>query len=209
MAFGVHWEWRGFGELSSSLEERIRALRPLFPDSQVVTDRYLWSPGCSINFKLRFGDFKIKRCLDLAEGGIARWQEDPGENYSFPLAAGVFGEVVTALGGAAGAAGEALASEAELLERAGAAIAGLQVVAVAKERWQYGAPVLEDGIIEFKENTLSILTSYISSLKDIKRANIDQLLQDAEKELSDQNILDQKKSLINQKIDLLKSITVN
>lgn len=151
MAFGVHWEWRGFGELSSSLEERIRALRPLFPDSQVVTDRYLWSPGCSINFKLRFGDFKIKRCLDLAEGGIARWQEDPGENYSFPLAAGVFGEVVTALGGAAGAAGEALASEAELLERAGAAIAGLQVVAVAKERWQYGAPVLEDGIIELAQ----------------------------------------------------------
>jgi hypothetical protein len=151
MAFGVHWEWRGFGELSSSLEERIRALRPLFPDSQVVTDRYLWSPGCSINFKLRFGDFKIKRCLDLAEGGIARWQEDPGENYSFPLAAGVFGEVVTALGGAAGAAGEALASEAELLERAGAAIAGLQVVAVAKERWQYDAPVLEDGIIELAQ----------------------------------------------------------
>tara|TARA_Y100000588_G_scaffold201712_1_gene215301 strand:+ start:403 stop:801 length:399 start_codon:yes stop_codon:yes gene_type:complete len=68
---------------------------------------------------------------------------------------------------------------------------------------------VEDGIIEFKENTLSILTSYISSLKDIKRANIDQLLQDAEKELSDQNILDQKKFLINQKIDLLKSITVN
>lgn len=151
MAFGVHWEWRGFGGLSSSLEERIRALRPLFPDSQVVTDRYLWSPGCSINFKLRFGDFKIKRCLDLAEGGIARWQEDPGENYSFPLAAGVFGEVVTALGGAAGAAGEALASEAELLERAGAAIAGLQVVAVAKERWQYDAPVLEDGIIELAQ----------------------------------------------------------
>jgi len=68
---------------------------------------------------------------------------------------------------------------------------------------------VEDGIIEFKENTLSILTSYISSLKDIKRANIDQLLQDAKKELSDQNILDQKKFLINQKIDLLKSITVN
>ena len=151
MAFGVHWEWRGFGGLSSSLEERIRALRPLFPDSQVVTDRYLWSPGCSINFKLRFGDFKIKRCLDMAEGGITRWQEDPGENYSFPLAAGVFGEVVTALGGAAGVAGEALASEAELLERAGAAIAGLQVVAVAKERWQYGAPVLEDGIIELAQ----------------------------------------------------------
>ena len=154
MAFGMHWEWRGFGVLSSTLEEKIRALAPLFPDSQVVTDRYLWSPGCSLNFKLRFGDFKIKRCLEQEEGGVAKWQEDPGENYSFPLAAGVLGEVVSALGGADEGAGDAVESEAELLDRAGLAIAGLQVVAVAKERWQYGAPVLEGGIIELAQISL-------------------------------------------------------
>ena len=154
MAFGMHWEWRGFGVLSSTLEEKIRALAPLFPDSQVVTDRYLWSPGCSLNFKLRFGDFKIKRCLEQEEGGVAKWQEDPGENYSFPLAAGVLGGVVSALGGNDGDSGEAVETEAELLARAGMAIAGLQVVAVAKERWQYGAPVLEGGIIELAQISL-------------------------------------------------------
>ena len=63
--------------------------------------------------------------------------------------------------------------------------------------------------IEFKDNTLSILTSYISSLKDIKRSHIDQLLKDAEKDLLDEKIYDQKKFLINQKIDVLKSIIVN
>ena len=68
---------------------------------------------------------------------------------------------------------------------------------------------VEDGIIEFKDNTLSILTSYISSLKDIKRSHIDQLLKDAEKDLLDEKIYDQKKFLINQKIDVLKSIIVN
>jgi hypothetical protein len=151
MAFGTHWEWRGFGGVSSTLEERIRALAALFPDSQEVTDRYLWSPGCSINFKLRFGDFKIKRCLEVAEGGVARWQEDPGENYSFPLTAGVFSEVVSALGGAEGAAGEPVESEVELLTRAGSAVAGLKVVAVAKERWQYGAPVAAGGIVELAQ----------------------------------------------------------
>ena len=52
---------------------------------------------------------------------------------------------------------------------------------------------VEDGIIEFKDNTLSILTSYISSLKDIKRSHIDQLLKDAEKDLLDEKIYDQKK----------------
>ena len=154
MAFGMHWEWRGFGVISSTLEEKLRALVPLFPDSQVVTDRYLWSPGCSINFKLRFGDFKIKRCLEQEEGGVAKWQEDPGENYSFPLAGGVLGEVVSALGGTDEGAGDAVESEAELLDRAGLAIAGLQVVAVAKERWQYGAPVLEGGIIELAQISL-------------------------------------------------------
>ena len=140
--------------ISSTLEEKLRALVPLFPDSQVVTDRYLWSPGCSINFKLRFGDFKIKRCLEQEEGGVAKWQEDPGENYSFPLAGGVLGEVVSALGGTDEGAGDAVESEAELLDRAGLAIAGLQVVAVAKERWQYGAPVLEGGIIELAQISL-------------------------------------------------------
>ncbi|MEC7922733.1 MAG: hypothetical protein VX496_04955 [Planctomycetota bacterium] len=154
MAFGMHWEWRGFGVLSSALEDKVRALVPLFPDSQVVTDRYLWSPGCSINFKLRFGDFKIKRCLEQEDGGVAKWQEDPGENYSFPLAGGVLGEVVSALGGTDEGAGDAVESEAELLDRAGLAIAGLQVVAVAKERWQYGAPVLEGGIIELAQISL-------------------------------------------------------
>ena len=148
MAFGVHWEWRGFGRLPGALGDRVRALAPLFPDSQVVTDRYLWSPGCGINLKLRFGDFKIKRCLDLAGGGLAKWQEDPGENYSFPLAAGVFAEVVSALGGSAGAADESIKSEAELLELAGAVIPDLRLVEIAKERWQYRAPGLEEGIVE-------------------------------------------------------------
>ena len=77
MAFGTHWEWRGFGLLSEALDKELRTLPALFPDSQVVTDRYLWSPGCGINFKLRFGDFKIKRCLEAVGGGVSRWVEDP------------------------------------------------------------------------------------------------------------------------------------
>ena len=68
---------------------------------------------------------------------------------------------------------------------------------------------IEDGIVEFKDNNLSILTSHISSLKDINRAYIDKLLKDAEKDLSEENIQDQKKFLIDQKIDVLKSLVLN
>ena len=151
MAFGTHWEWRGFGELPGALDTTLRSLPQLFPDSQRVIDRYLWAAGCDLNFKLRLGDFKIKRCLATAEGGVARWSEDPAENYSFPIAAGVFNELAGALGVGAEAAADSVATEEELLERLGAGGPGLGVIAVTKERWQYRAPLLEDGIIELAE----------------------------------------------------------
>ena len=68
---------------------------------------------------------------------------------------------------------------------------------------------VEDGIVEFKENSLSILTSSIFSLKDVKKEIINNSITDAEKELTDENIDDQKRFLLSQKVDVLKSINVN
>ena len=84
MAFGVHWEWRGFGEVPAPVRARIEALPLKFDRSQDVTDEYLWVPGSRINVKLRFSDLKFKRLLESA-GGLERWLEDPDENYPFPL----------------------------------------------------------------------------------------------------------------------------
>ena len=177
MAFGTHWEWRGFGKLSGVLGGEIRSLRALFPESQVVTDRYIWSAGCDINFKLRLGDFKIKRCLEVAESGIARWSEDPAENYSFPLAAEVFNELVEALGCVGEPAVEPVATEQDLLDRLGAGGSDLKVVVVEKERWQYRAPILEDGIIELAqisspEETVSVSVEHESAagIQEIMKA---------------------------------------
>ena len=68
---------------------------------------------------------------------------------------------------------------------------------------------VEDGIVEFKDNSLSILTSSIFNLKEVDRNSVDQSLKDAEKALQDGNIEDQMRFLINQKIDVLKSIIAN
>ncbi len=68
---------------------------------------------------------------------------------------------------------------------------------------------VEDGIVEFKDNSLSILTSSIFSLDKIDRNYINQSIQSAEKELENENIEDQKRFLISQKIDVLKSIGFN
>ena len=68
---------------------------------------------------------------------------------------------------------------------------------------------VEDGIIEFKDNTLSILTSSIFSLDKIDRSYVSQSLIDTEKLLSKEDLDDQSRFLISQKIDVLKSISSN
>ena len=68
---------------------------------------------------------------------------------------------------------------------------------------------VEDGIVEFKDNNLSILTSSIFKISDLDRNKIDQIVKDAEKETAIDNIDDQKKYLIDQKIEVLKNLNLN
>tara|TARA_B100000965_G_C19280782_1_gene621474 strand:+ start:78 stop:476 length:399 start_codon:yes stop_codon:yes gene_type:complete len=68
---------------------------------------------------------------------------------------------------------------------------------------------IEDGIIEFKDNTLSILTSSIFSLDNIDRNYVSQSLSETEQLLNKEDLDDQSRFLISQKIDVLKSIGSN
>ena len=64
---------------------------------------------------------------------------------------------------------------------------------------------VNDGIIEFKNNNLSILTSLILNLKDIDKGKISEIQKSAEEELGNSEISDQEKYLLDQKIEVLKS----
>ncbi len=68
---------------------------------------------------------------------------------------------------------------------------------------------LEDGIVEFKENNLSILTSFIVKTTEFEKDKLNDFIQEAEKEINDPDIDDQKKYLIDQKIEVLKSLSIN
>ena len=68
---------------------------------------------------------------------------------------------------------------------------------------------VEDGIVEFKDNNLSILTSTIYNMSDLDRNKIDQIVKEAEKESGLDNIDDQKRYLIDQKIEVLKNLNLN
>ena len=68
---------------------------------------------------------------------------------------------------------------------------------------------VEDGIIEFKNNCLSILTSNIFDIKKIDKNAVRDALTKAEKDTQKADISDQKKYLLDQKIEVLKSLTLN
>jgi F-type H+-transporting ATPase subunit epsilon/F-type H+-transporting ATPase subunit delta len=65
---------------------------------------------------------------------------------------------------------------------------------------------VEDGIVEFKNNNLSILTSSIFNLTDLDKSKQQDLLKLAEEEARNPEINDQSKYLVDQKIEVLKSL---
>ena len=68
---------------------------------------------------------------------------------------------------------------------------------------------VEDGIVEFKDNSLSILTSSIFDIKDADKKFISENITEAENELNKENLDDQKRFLLNHKVEVLKSLSIN
>ena len=65
---------------------------------------------------------------------------------------------------------------------------------------------VEDGIVEFKNNNLSILTSTIFNVVDLDKSKLEDLLKKAEEEANQTEISDQSKYLADQKVQVLRSI---
>ena len=68
---------------------------------------------------------------------------------------------------------------------------------------------IDDGIVEFKDNSLSILTSNIFNIKNSDKEKIQKMIKEAENDLSEENLDDQKKFIISQRVEVLKSLTLN
>ena len=65
---------------------------------------------------------------------------------------------------------------------------------------------VEDGIVEFKNNNLSILTSNILDIADMDKSKQEDLLKQAEEEANKNEISDQSKYLADQKVEALKTL---
>ncbi len=68
---------------------------------------------------------------------------------------------------------------------------------------------VDDGIVEFKDNNLSILTSNIFDLKNFDKNNIDRIVKNAEEDSKKKNMNDQERFILDQKIEVLNSLKLN
>ena len=66
---------------------------------------------------------------------------------------------------------------------------------------------VEEGTVEFSNNNLLILTSTAKDLKELNQSSIENLLNQAEKKLSDNRSSDKEKYLLSYKINTLKEIS--
>ena len=83
------------------------------------------------------------------------------------------------------------------------------IVKILKSSANINSFFVQDGIIEFYNNNLTILSSKIINIKNLNKEKIDQLITETEKILNDEKLNDDNRYLANHKIDILRSLNLN
>ena len=83
------------------------------------------------------------------------------------------------------------------------------IVKILKSSENINSFFVQDGIIEFYNNNLTILSSKIINIKNLNKEKIDQLITETEKFLNDEKLNDDNRYLANHKIDALRSLNLN
>ena len=83
------------------------------------------------------------------------------------------------------------------------------IVKILKSSENVNSFFVQDGIIEFYNNNLTILSSEIINIKNLNKEKIDQLIIETEKILKDEKLNDDGRYLAHHKIDVLQSLNLN
>ena len=83
------------------------------------------------------------------------------------------------------------------------------IIKILKSSENINSFFVQDGIIEFYNNNLIILSSKIINIKNFNKDNIDQLIIETEKTLNDEKLDDDNRYLANHKINALRSLNLN
>ena len=68
---------------------------------------------------------------------------------------------------------------------------------------------VQDGVIEFYDNNLTILSNKIINIKNLNKKEVDQLITETEKFLNDEKLNDDNRYLADHKLDILRSLNLN
>ena len=83
------------------------------------------------------------------------------------------------------------------------------IIKISKSSENINSFFVQDGIIEFYNNNLTILSSKIINIKNFNKDNIDQLIIETEKILNNEKLDDDNRYLANHKINVLRSLNLN
>ena len=83
------------------------------------------------------------------------------------------------------------------------------IIKILKSSENINSFFVQDGIIEFYNNNLTILSSKIINIKNFNKDNIDQLIIETEKILNNEKLDDDNRYLANHKINVLRSLNLN
>jgi len=82
------------------------------------------------------------------------------------------------------------------------------IIKVQKGEGDFENFFVQDGTVEFYDNSLVVLTSAAINIKDISKEFIDNLIRDTEKKLSEKDLTDHDRYVLNYKQDTIKEIKI-
>ena len=83
------------------------------------------------------------------------------------------------------------------------------IVKIIKSSENVNSFFVEEGIIEFYNNSLIVLSRKIVDIKNLNKEEIEQLIKATEKILNDEKLHDNDRYLANHKIEVLRSLSIN
>ena len=82
------------------------------------------------------------------------------------------------------------------------------IIKVQKEETNFQEFFVQDGTVEFFKDNLVILSASAVNKKDLSKEFLDHLNKDAQDKLTDKNITDHDRYILNHKLDVLKALTI-
>ena len=83
------------------------------------------------------------------------------------------------------------------------------IVKIIKSSENVNSFFVEEGIIEFYNNSLIVLSTKIVDIKNLNKEEIEQLIKETEKILNNEKLHDNDRYLANHKIEVLRSLSIN